>query len=136
MKREVESKMADNLPDYSSNVLPFVAPRTTKIVGSSKSGGGDGMEPRIAKLESDVGHIRAGVDELSRSFKESVSKQTEQRVEFLQKFSDLKTEIVIINEKMSHFATKTYSIATAFGIVAALSALILFAERLKNLLGI
>lgn len=128
--------MADDRPDYRSNVVPFSKVDAMSLSGGAIGGGGDGMEPRIAKLEADIDHVKRRLDEVANRVASINDKQTEQRVEFLQKFSDLKTEIAIINEKMSHFATKTYSIVTAFGIVAALSALILFADRLKNLLGI
>ena len=83
------------------------------------------MEARIAKLESDVGHVKGRVDE-------AVS-----RIRAVdEKLSSQQTILAVLQEKATHFATKTHSIVIAFGIVAAISGLILFAERLKALLGL
>ena len=115
----------DDLPNYRSNVVPISSLAAASFDRGSDGSGGDGMEPRIARLEADMDHVKRRLDEVAG------------RVSSLNdKVAEVTTGIAVMNEKMTHFATKTYSIATAFGIVAALSALILFAERLKNLLGI
>lgn len=115
--------MADELPepDYRANILPF----PTAPFAATSGGGGDGMEPRIAKLESDVNYIKTRLDEAS-----SLIRSTGDKV------AALNTEFAVLTEKAKHLATKTYSIVTAVGIVGALSALILFGDRLKVLVGL
>lgn len=115
--------MADELPEpnYRANIVQF----PVGSFGPTSGGGGDGMEPRIAKLEADVSYIKSRLDETLSNIRSANDK-----------VAALNTEFAVLTEKAKHFATKSYSIVTAIAIVAALSALILFADRLKAVLGI
>jgi hypothetical protein len=118
--------MADEKVDYGRNVVPFM-PGNLPSFGDRSSGGGgdDGMEARIAKLEADVGYVKTRVDEAASNIRATGDK-----------VGALGTEFAVLTEKAKHFATKSYSIATAVGIVGALSAVIVFADRLKSLLSL
>ena len=119
--------MGDDQPNPNYNEPSNVVQLPTQFLKmqSSDGGGGDGVEPRIARLEADVSHLKSRADEASGKL-DSLSLR----------MSEMKTDLAVLNERASHFATKSYSIVTAVAIVAALSGLILFADRLKTLLGV
>jgi hypothetical protein len=117
--------MADDLPDYRSNVVSISSLAAGSVGRSSHGGGNDGMEPRIARLEADMDHVKRRLDELAG------------RVSSLNdKVSSVGIDVAVIKEKMTHVPSKTYAIATSIAMVAALAALILFADRLKMALGL
>ena len=115
--------MNDDLPepDYRANIVPFRSAPFTATSG----GGGDGMEPRIARLEADVSYIKTRLDEATSSIRSTGDK-----------VANLNTELAVLTERSSRFATKSYSVVTAAAIIGALSGLFLFADRLKVVLGI
>ncbi len=115
--------MGDELPDpnYRANILQF----PLEQIVSGGDGGGDNMEPRIAKLEADVSYIKSRLDEATSNIRSTGDK-----------VAALNTDFAVLTERAKHFATKSYSVVTAVAIVAALSGLILFADRLQVLLGI
>lgn len=86
----------------------------TPLKGGGGSGTFDGMEARVAKLES-------GVDELKKAVAEG-------RVEMAKGFGDVKATLAAIDERTKHYATKwevagiIFAILGAAGIVVALTA--------------
>lgn len=83
------------------------------------------MEPRIARLEADMDHVKRRVDEVAGN----VTTLTE-------KVSALVVDVAVIKEKLTHLPSKAYAIVTAVAMVAAVGSLILFADRLKTAFGL
>lgn len=57
-------------PSERSRVSASTVVGSTTSSGISGGGGGDGMEARIAKLESDVTHISSRIDEIGKDVRE------------------------------------------------------------------
>ena len=88
--------------------------------GRPPGGGGSDMEARVARLESDVEYIRRDVSELKidvRDLKNDMIK--------------VKIDVAVLTERVAHLPTKGYLIATASGIIALLTAAMLFADKIK-----
>jgi len=117
--------MNDEQPDYSRNVYPFTLHVNEQLGGSSGDDGGGGMEARIARLEADMAHVRSRVDESAGRI-----------ASLSEKVSDARTDIAVIKEKLTHLPSKSYAVVTAIAMVVALSALVLFSERLRTILGL
>ena len=93
--------MADNLPDYRPNVVPISKLAAVNLAHNSDGSGGDGMEPRIARLEADMDHVKRRLDEVAG------------RVSSLNdKVSALSIDVAVIKEKLTHVPSKTYAIVT------------------------
>ena len=117
--------MVDDLPDYRSNVVPISGLVAVNLGNGPEGGGGDGMEPRIARLEADMDHVKRRLDEVVG------------RVSSLNdKVSALGIDVAVIKEKLTHLPSKTYAIVTSVAMVGAVAGLILFADRLKSVLGL
>lgn len=88
-----------------------------------KDGGGDGtsggMEARIARLESDVEHIKKAVDKIDRG-QDDVRKAV----------SELKVDFGKFDERSKHFPTKGFIFAASAGLLAAGSAIMAILIRI------
>ncbi|MGC0994726.1 hypothetical protein [Pantoea agglomerans] len=75
----------------------------TPIYGSGNGGGGDMLEPRIARLESDVSYIRRDIDELKSDVK-SVSQSmiiALERLETIKESLNKKPSTDAVDKKIS-----------------------------------
>lgn len=79
------------------------------------SGGGtsDGMEPRIAKLEAHMEHVR-----------------TE-----LTKLASLPVQVARLEEKVAHLPSKGFIVTATMTSLAFVTAIVLFADKLRSLVG-
>ncbi len=66
------------------------------------------MEPRIARLELDVAHIRGDIGDIKSSLKS-----------FVDGYSDAKVQLAVLTEQMRHVPSKTHSITVAVALVSA-----------------
>jgi hypothetical protein len=83
-------------------------------------GGGpfDGMEPRVARLEADVGHIKSDIGEMKASLTGLNTHVSEARV-----------NIATLTERVAHLPTKAYiGIAVTAGAGAVLTGLTLLSR--------
>lgn len=85
------------------------------LKGGGGDGTSDGMEPRLARLESDVSHLARDVGELRHDMR------------------DVRDRVTRIEERM---ATKAGTFVAAGGIIAAIAAFTTFQDQIRTLLGI
>lgn len=105
----------------SSNVFPIGTPKakvdisaanTYTIKGGAKTtdgGGGDGMELRIARLESDVHHIQSDIRDIKSDIKEIKS---DMKHDYREIKSEMKKDLFIM---LGAIATLAGIIAKGFG---------------------
>lgn len=91
------------------------------MITTLKGGGGGGtyggdMEARVARLESDIEHIKNGVSKLESSSLETKAVVNAIHVDLAKGVGEIKAELVKIVERAKHFPTKW----EVFGIVSAL----------------
>jgi transposase len=81
----------------------------------SSGGGGTsgGMEPRIAKLEAHMEHVRAEMTKLA----------------------SLPVQVARLEEKVAHLPSKGFIVTTTMTGLAFVTALVLFADKLRSLIG-
>lgn len=112
------------------NVVPFPKSPVARS-GSSVDGNGggdgtnDGMETRVAKLEVLMEQVRFEVTELRkdvRGVKNDVS--------------DLKQSFARIDERVLHLPSKAFIFTVAIGIVTAMTAVLVFAQKLRVAIGV
>lgn len=92
----------------------------------SAGGGGtfDGMEARIAILETHVEHIREDIGDLKKN------------VGSLQKdVIDIKVGLATLTERVNHLPSKGYIVTTSLGIVGAIGAIIAFQDHIRAWFG-
>lgn len=91
----------------------------TVVDGGLNSGGGggtsDGMEARVTKLETTLADFR---------------------VDTAKQIGDVRTELATISERVSHLPSKEYISTRLLGLLAAIAALILFADKVKAWFGL
>ena len=109
-------------PSAGGSHLPVVTP-------SLKFGGGNGtpgsMELRLAKVEVDVDYIKRDVGELKidvRSMKSDIS--------------DLRVDVARLDERVKALPGKGFLVTTSLAIITFLSAMFLFADKLREVLGV
>jgi hypothetical protein len=90
------------------------------------SGGGpfDGMEARVARLESDVEHIKADVGDIKSSLNELTTQTTELRINFAR-----------LDERVSHLPTKGFLVTTVLVALGVIAALVVFQGNIQRFLG-
>ena len=105
--------MADDQPDYSAKIYTFARPSSKD--GLKDGGGGgtsDDMEARVARLESDMGHVK------------DTLKSLDARTESLRKdVGDVKTDLATLKVKVEHLPGKGFIFAVATGMLGAAGAL-------------
>lgn len=119
--------------DYAATKVIFAAER----FGGSKppgpplqppGGGGtyDGMlEPRVARLEADVGHIQRDVADIKDALKGAGKDLT-----------DLKVGSATLTERVSHLPTYGQSFAMLTGMLALITALVVFQGQIQKFTGV
>jgi len=87
-----------------------------------KSDGGDGtsggMEARVARLESDMEHVKKSVSEIATDLKATRST-----------ISDLKVDFGRFDERLKHMPTKGFIFATSAAMIAAMGGLVALIVR-------
>ncbi|MCP3053878.1 hypothetical protein [Aurantimonas marianensis] len=81
--------------------------------GSDGGSGGDGMEPRVAKLEAGVAHIERDVTEL----------RTDMR--------DVRDRLAKLEERVSHLPGKGFIVSVVILALAIITGLIAFQSRIE-----
>ena len=89
--------------------------------GTLKSGGGggtfDGMEARVAKLETSMEFIKRDVGELRSDV------------------STLKTDVARLDERVKMLPSKGFIVSASVTIIGLLTAVVVFADKLRALVG-
>ena len=90
--------------------------KTTREGDALKSGGGGGtsggMEARVARLESDMEHVKKSVAEIATDMKAVRTS-----------INDVKVDLGRFDERLKHMPTKGFIFATSAAIVGATSAI-------------
>ena len=117
---------ADELGEYQSATVIYLPPRFggTKPPGpplDPPGGGGgtfDGMEPRVARLEADVGHLKENVSQLKNDVR-AIGKDVK----------DLRVQLSTLTERMTHLPSKAYiGWWISGGVTAAIAGLTLLSK--------
>ena len=106
----------------SASRAPAPGPRALKAGGGD--GTSNGMEPRVARLEAHVETLRSDVADL----RAAVAALTE-------KVAVLTEKVAVLTERVAHLPSKGFVITSNMTAFALFSGVILFAEKLKALLG-
>jgi hypothetical protein len=93
------------------------------LIGGSGGGTGDGMEARVAKLESDVEYIKRDVAEI----KGDVCSVREASVK-------IDREVGVLIERVSHLPKKGFIVTVVLTTLAVIAALVVFQGNLQKLL--
>jgi hypothetical protein len=118
----------DDLAGYRDNVVPLdrkfggKGPPGPPLQPPSGGGTFDGMEARIARLESDVGHIRDDLVDLKndgRDLRKSVA--------------EIKVGMATLTERVNNLPTKGFIVTTVLTTLAVIAALIVFQGNLQQL---
>jgi hypothetical protein len=90
-------------------------------------GGGtfDGMEPRVARLEADVEHIKTDIGDIKSDIRSLNVLMTEAR-----------TNIATLTERVSHLPTKEFIVKSVMTSLAVITALVVFQSGIQRLFGI
>lgn len=87
---------------------------TEKSLKRSGPGGtSGGMEERMARLESDMEHVKKSLDRLI----------------------DVPTKLAVLEERVSHLPTKGWMVGSVATTLAVIAAMIAFGEKLQALVG-
>ncbi len=94
-------------------------------------GGSDGTDIRLGKLEVAVDYVQRDV----RDLKSGLERLSEDGARHLAKTNKVELDVAVLTERVSHLPTKAYLVATASTIVAFITAAIVFADKLRAVLG-
>lgn len=100
-----------------------IPPRALKAGGGG--GTSNGMEARVAKLEAHVEVLRADVTDMRASL-----------AALTERVAILTERVAILTERVAHLPSKGFVITSNMTAMAFFSALILFGEKLKALIGV
>ena len=92
-------------------------------------GGGtyDGMEARVAVLETHVEYIRRDISDLKADMGVIRTDLGKARDEV----ADLRTGLATLTERVNHLPSKGYIVTTSLGIVGAIGAIIAFQDHIR-----
>ena len=90
----------------------------------SNRGGGDGMEPRIAKLEASVDHIERDIGELKTDVRE-----------FRADMRDVRDRLAQLEEKVFHLPSKGFIVGTVLLMLAVVTAVGAFQHQIQQFVG-
>lgn len=93
--------------------------------GGGSDGTSDEMEVRVAKLESDVGHIQKDIAEIKSDVRELRTG-----------IGKLNTDLATLTAHVSHLPTKGFIVTAVVTSLAVLGALIIFQGNLQKAVGI
>lgn len=96
------------------------------------SGGGTydgGMEARVARLESDMEHVRKGVDKLEIGLSDVKKTVSDIRVDIGKGVGEINTGIAKLDERSKHFTTRWDVILMLAAVVGILGAIVALAVR-------
>jgi len=85
------------------------------------------MEARVARLESDMGHVIKGVDRVESSVSDITKTLTAVQLDISKGVGEIKVGIATLTERTKHFPTRwdvflmLVALLTAIGIVVALA---------------
>ncbi|MEC5292094.1 hypothetical protein VSX64_15250 [Aurantimonas sp. C2-6-R+9] len=112
--QKIRQVFADNdSPDDARVLLKRVETHFNRG-GSDGGSGGDGMEPRVAKLEASVAHIERDVTEL----------RTDMR--------DVRDRLSRIETRVDHLPSKGFVVSSVILTLAILTAVITFQDRIQQ----
>ncbi len=89
-----------------------------KLPKGGSGSGGSGMDARLVKLETNMDHVKTDMSDVKTRLR------------------SVEMSLATLTERVSHLPSKGFIFTTAVGIVAALSAALLFAEKLRALFGV
>ena len=112
----------DNVLEWPKLARP--PPNVPGLSGGGSDGTFDGMEPRVAKLEAHVEHMREAISGMAKSV--ATLTETTNRID---------RELAVLGEKVSHLPSKGWSLTVAAAIMAVLVAATTLAPRLQTLFG-
>lgn len=98
------------------------------LQGSGGDGTSGGMESRLARLESDMEHVKKAVDKLDRG-QEDIRKSLDG---LKSDFSGLKVDFGRFDERSKHFPSKGFIFSVSAGLLAATSAVMAILIRLLH----
>lgn len=114
--------------DYSRKVMDLSGHRVGRERPSREplqppGGGGtyDGMEARVARLESDVEHIKSDIGEMKQSLRTVQDGVSELRIAFAR-----------IDERVAHLPSKGFLIACVLAALTVLAAITVFQDNMRK----
>ena len=114
-----EQPQNDNVyPLRRDEALGAAEPPGGRLTGGNGGGSFDGMEPRIAKLETHVEYLRRDMTDL-KSVTETVRKDV----------TELRVQVAGMAERM---ATKGFMVASWITMISAITALIAFQQQIQK----
>jgi hypothetical protein len=99
-------------------------PQTLK--GGGGGGTSDGMEPRVAKLESDMDHVKKGVDRIDAGISELRKALSEFRVEAAKAAGETKAGFATLDERTKTFPTRWETFIVFSVLIGVLATLVKF----------
>jgi hypothetical protein len=111
--------MSDIVQDITGRdrSLEQMAEDVHQMARRSSSGGGDGMEPRIARLEAHTDHLLKGTEELKADMR------------------NVRDRLAAIEVRVDHLPSKGFIVTVVLAALAVIGAMIGFQESLQSLLG-
>jgi hypothetical protein len=118
----------------SGRVVPFPT-RTGDILHSVSATGGSGpvdpgIEVRVAKLESDVGHIRSDISEIKASLGRLAPRTDEMYAKLT--FFATKEDIANIMREIERRPTRRQSVVDIFAVVALIGTLLTIGAKISH----
>jgi hypothetical protein len=100
-----------------------------------QSGGGggtfDGMEARVAILETHVEYIRRDIGELKADVSEIRRGLSGMKDDFKSDVEGVKVQLATLTERVNHLPSKGFIVTTTLSSLSAIAALIMFQDHIK-----
>jgi tetrahydromethanopterin S-methyltransferase subunit B len=107
--REVEGRINEALTRLG---------QASALQGGDGGGTSGGMEARVARLESDMEHVKKAVDRLETSVSDTKKS-----------LGEVKTTVSVLDERSKHFPTRTELLTTSAVMVAIIGAIVALIVR-------
>ena len=92
--------------------------------GGGSGAGGNGMEPRVARLEASVSHIERDIGELKADVRE-----------FRADIWDVRDRLARLEEKVFHLPSKGFIVASVLVALAVIAAMTAYQNQIQNFAG-